>query len=88
MLFFSVVRQNKLQGIAISDAHETLAEGHVPALVDRVIQRKRFAKMGVQAFLIANSPTASKCHRVQRRSRILHHEIERAASHALVHGLE
>jgi hypothetical protein len=65
-----------------------LAEGHVPAFIDCVIQRKSLAKMGVQTFLVANCSTASKCHWVQRRRGILCHEVERAASHASVHGLE
>jgi hypothetical protein len=63
-----------------------LAKGHVPTLVNRVIQRKCLAEVGVQAFLIPLCASTAKCNWVENSGGVFGHKFKRATFHATVHG--
>jgi hypothetical protein len=81
-----VMRQDKLDCIAICHPSESLTKAHVAVFVNGPIAGKSFSEMGVQFCLVATCPAATKCDGVKDSQRSLCHKVEAVAAHATIHG--
>jgi hypothetical protein len=81
-----VIRQDKLDCIAICHPSESLTKAHVAVFVNGPIADKSFSEMRVQFGLVATCPGATKCDGVKNSRRSLCHKIEALATHATIHG--
>ena len=84
----SVIRQDKLKAITISNGTKSSSPKVPTKFVEHPVEAKAFAKVGMEVFFLATTTSSNEGDRAKATFRVFLHELAFASCHLAAHGSE